>query len=139
MKRGTCAGARRRRQAKPRRRGLRLRPPGRCSLRDHIAACVQLRHDSPLGQHHRRAATAPLDQLSDAELSACCDAHLGDEALAAAMAPIDKWTDSQQAPDWPLVAEHLNAFLGSSWPAPPWDGDQVATVALCLEMSKECD
>jgi len=34
-------------------------------------------------------------------------------------------------------AERLSGFLGPSWPAPPWDGDQVATLAVCLEMARE--
>jgi hypothetical protein len=43
---------------------LESHPPGRCSLRDHVAACVQLRHDSPLG--HR---ADPLAAISDDELA----------------------------------------------------------------------
>lgn len=40
---------------------LESNPAGHCSLRDYIAACVQLRHDSPLAQAPRRAAAvAPL-------------------------------------------------------------------------------
>ena len=38
-----------------------------------------------------------------------------------------------------MIAAMVNEFLGESWPAPPWQADQVATVAMCLEMSKECD
>ena len=40
-------------------------------------------------------------------------------------------------PAWDAVAERLNAYLGPTWPGPPWDGDQVATLALCLEMAQE--
>jgi len=40
-------------------------------------------------------------------------------------------------PGWDAVAERLNAYLGDSWPAPPYSGDQVATFALCLEMARE--
>jgi len=40
-------------------------------------------------------------------------------------------------PGWDAVAERLNDFLGPSWPGPPWDGDQTATLALCLEMAQE--
>lgn len=39
--------------------------------------------------------------------------------------------------DQEAVAQTLNAYLGAGWPAPPWDGDQVATLALCLEMADE--
>jgi len=94
---------------------------------------------------HRRTAhvfraklSAPLEQLGDEELGAYCDAHLGDEALAAAMEPINRWIEARdQAPAWDAMAERLNAHLGESWPVPPWDGDQVATLALCLEMARE--
>jgi len=99
-------------------------PPGRCTLRDHIAACVQLRHDSPLGQRHGPLAS-PIAALSDAELAAAMPT---DADLAAAMAPIDRWS---------RVALLLTEYLGPAWPAPPWDGEQTATVALCLEMARE--
>ena len=39
--------------------------------------------------------------------------------------------------DEEAVAQTLNAYLGAGWPAPPWDSDQVATLALCLEMARE--
>jgi len=55
-----------------------------------------------------------------------------------AMQPINRWIETRdQAPAWDAVAERLCGFLGPSWPAPPWDGDQVATLALCLEMARE--
>ena len=38
-------------------------------------------------------------------------------------------------PAWQQIAALLNGYLGSGWPAPPWDADQVATVALCLSMA----
>ena len=112
---------------------LESHPPGRCPLRDHIAASVQLRHDSPLGQH-----PSPMAELSDDQLGAYCDRHLGDDALAAAVAPINEWIDAQrQEPAWPRIAQLLNGFLGPSWPPPPWDGDQAATVAMALAMAQE--
>ena len=81
---------------------------------------------------------SPMAGLSDAELGAYCDEHLGDAALAAAVAPLDDWIASrQQAPDWPRIAARLNAYLGQDWPAPPWDEGQAATVALCLELAQE--
>jgi len=40
-------------------------------------------------------------------------------------------------PGWDAVAERLNAYLGPSWPGPPWDGDQVSTLALCLGLAQE--
>ena len=107
-------------------------PPGRCPLRDHIAANVQLRHDSPLGQRH-----GPIAELSDADLAAYCDEHLNDDALAAAMAPINEWTDNQTAPAWDRIADRLNSYLGPAWPGPPWDGDQSATVAMALALAQE--
>ena len=102
-------------------------PPGRCTLRDHIAACVQLRHDSPLGQRHGPLAS-PIAELTDDQLGAYCDAHLGDAELAAAMAPIDRWS---------RLAERLNAYLGPTWPAPPWDGEQANTLAMALSLAQE--
>jgi hypothetical protein len=41
------------------------------------------------------------------------------------------------APAWDQIAPLLNGYLGSGWPAPPWDADQVATVALCLSMATD--
>jgi len=35
------------------------------------------------------------------------------------------------------VAQWPIAYLDYRWPGPPWDGDQVATLALCLEMARE--
>lgn len=109
---------------------LESNPPGRCSLREHVMASVQLRFDSPLGQRHRPATTAPLADLSDAELGAHCDQLMA--GLDAALPEL-----GPEGPNWEQVAERLNAFLGDEWPAPPWDGDQVATLALCLEMVGE--
>jgi len=39
--------------------------------------------------------------------------------------------------DEAAVAQTLNGYLGDGWPAPPYSGDQVATLALCLEMARE--
>jgi hypothetical protein len=109
-------------------------PPGRCTLRDHIAACVQLRHDSPLGQRHGPLAS-PIAALSDAELAAAMPT---DAELAASMAPIDRWIEGQrQETNWSRVALLLTEYLGPTWPGPPWNGEQAATVALCLEMARE--
>ena len=94
---------------------LESHPPGRCPLRDHIAASVQLRHDSPLGQH-----PSPMAELSDAELAAAMPT---DAELEAAVAPLDRWIDAQrQEPEWDEIAARLNGFLGQDWPAPPWSG-----------------
>ena len=109
---------------------LESHPPGRCPLRDHIAASVQLRHDSPLGQH-----PSPMAGLTDAELAAAMPT---DAQLEAALAPIDRWIASrQQEPAWDRIAQLLNGFLGDSWPPPPWAGDQAATVAMCLELATD--
>ena len=111
---------------------LESHPPGRCPLRDHIAASVQLRHDSPLGQH-----PSPMAGLTDAELAAYCDEHLGEAALAAAVAPINEWIDAQrQEPEWERIADRLNAYLGA-WPGPPWTADQANTMALALAMATD--
>ena len=101
-------------------------------MRDHIAACVQLRHDSPLGQRQ-----GPLGELSDADLGAFCDEHLGDDALAAAIAPINEWIDAQrQEPKWERIAERLNAYLGV-WSAPPWTAEEANTLAMALALAQE--
>lgn len=78
---------------------------------------------------------SPIAELSDAELAAAMPT---DAELAAAMAPIDRWIESQREdPDWALVAERLNAYLGPAWPGPPWDGEQTATVAMALALAQE--
>jgi len=112
-------------------------PPGRCTLRDHIAACVQLRHDSPLGQRHGPLAS-PIAALTDEALAAYCDEHLGEAALAAAIAPIDRWLEGQQQEaNWSRVALLLTEYLGPTWPAPPWDGQQANTLAMALSLAQE--
>jgi hypothetical protein len=107
-------------------------PPGRCTLRDHIAACVQLRHDSPLGQRHGPLAS-PIAALTDAELAAAMPT---DADLAAAMQPIDDWIQcQQQEANWERVALLLTEYLGPTWPA--WDGEQVNTLAMALALAQE--
>jgi hypothetical protein len=44
--------------------------------------------------------------------------------------------DEPEASPWDGVAERLNRYLGANWPAPPWSGDQVATLALLLSMAE---
>ena len=39
--------------------------------------------------------------------------------------------------DWERIAERLNAYLGDRWPAPPWSGAQVNTLAMCLSLAEE--
>ena len=80
---------------------------------------------------------SPMAELSDADLGAYCDEHLGEAALAAAMAPINAWTDNQKAPDWARIAARLNGFLGQDWPCPPWSGEQAATLSMCMELAVE--
>jgi len=105
-------------------------PPGRCPLRDHIAANVQLRHDSPLGQRH-----GPLAELTDEALAAAMPT---DADLAAAMAPIDRWIEGQrQEANWERVALLLTEYLGPTWPGPPWDGQQVNTLAMAMALAQE--
>jgi hypothetical protein len=67
---------------------LESHPQGQSPLRAHIAAWVHLRHDSPLAQRHCPGAKK-LAEMTDAQLAAFADKHLGDEVLAAAMAPIE--------------------------------------------------
>ncbi len=99
---------------------LETHPPGRVPLRDHIASCVQFRAASPLWQRQRE----PLVELTDEQLAAHFDA---------VMAPLD----ALPAPDWEGVSERLNAFLGPTWPAPPYTAEQAATVAMCLSLAEE--
>lgn len=74
----------------------------------------------------RQAATAqPIESLDD-------------DVLDGALEPINRWIEARdQAPEWDAVAERLNDYLGEGWPAPPWDADQVATLALCIELAEE--
>ena len=77
---------------------------------------------------------SPMAELSDADLALYCDRHLGE----AAVAPLDDWIASrQQAPDWPRIAARLNGFLGQDWPALPWSGEEVNTMAMALAMAQE--
>ena len=112
-------------------------PPGLPSLRSAVQGLTQIRYDSPLWQQPRQRRPARVAEMSDADLHAYCDEHLSDAALEAAMAPITIWCDSQASPDWELIAEHLNAYLGENWPAPPYTGDQAATVAMALSLAEE--
>jgi len=81
----------------------------------------------------QRFADRPLHGL--AELAAAMPT---DDQLAAAMAPIDRWIQGQQmAPAWDRIALLLTEYLGPTWPAPPWDGEQAATVAMALSLAME--
>ncbi len=35
------------------------------------------------------------------------------------------------------ITKNLNNYLGDTWPAPPWDADQVTTLLTCLELARE--
>jgi len=98
---------------------LETNPVGLPTLRQRVQGLTQVRFNSPLW---RRDGPAEITE----------------QGLDAALEPINRWIESRdQAPAWDAVAERLNDFLGPSWPGPPWDGDQVATLALCLEMAQE--
>jgi len=98
---------------------LETNPPGLPTLRQRVQGLVQVRYSSPLW---RRDGPAEITE----------------QGLEAAMEPIDRWIESRdEVPAWDAVAERLNDFLDPSWPGPPWDGDQAATLALCLEMAQE--
>jgi len=47
---------------------------------------------------------------------------------------VQRWKGVSDDEAW---AQTLNRYLGDSWPAPPYSGDQVTTLALCLEMARE--
>lgn len=105
---------------------LETTPPGLPSLRETVQAATQYRPGSPLWrQERRRPAAAPLAELSDEELGARCDE---------VMAGLDA---VELGPDWVLVTEQLNAYLGDNWPAPPWSADQAATLQMCLSLAQE--
>ncbi len=77
---------------------------------------------------------SPIAALSDADLGAAMPT---DAELEAAMAPIDRWIERQrQDPEWELIAERLNAYLGA-WSAPPWSGEQANTLAMALSLAQE--
>lgn len=38
-------------------------------------------------------------------------------------------------PDWAALAARVNEFLGDGWPATPWSGDQLSTVAMALALA----
>jgi len=98
---------------------LETAPEGLPTLRQQVQALTQIRYSSPLW---RRGGA---EEISEAELDA-------------ALEPINRWIEARdQAPGWDAVAERLNAYLGDGWPAPPYTGDQVATLALCMEMARE--
>ena len=98
---------------------LETAPEGLPTLREQVQSLTQVRHHSPLW---RRGGA---EEISEAELDA-------------ALEPINRWIEARdQAPGWDVVAERLNAYLGDGWPAPPYSADQVATLALCLEMARE--
>jgi hypothetical protein len=98
---------------------LETAPPGLPTLRDTVQSLTQIRHNSPLW---RRGGA---EEITEAEL---------EEALE----PINRWIEARdQGPDWPAVAVRLHEYLGDGWPAPPWDGDQVATLAMALSLAQE--
>jgi len=45
---------------------------------------------------------------------------------------------AEAGPDWQRIATRLNRYLGGGrWPAPPYSGEQAATVAMCLSLALE--
>jgi len=98
---------------------LETAPPKLPTLRQRVQGLVQVRYSSPLW---RRGGAETITEAG----------------LEQAMEPINRWIESRdEGPQWEAVAERLCGFLDPSWPGPPWDGDQVATLALCLEMARE--
>jgi len=98
---------------------LETRPPGLPTLRQRVQGVVQIRYSSPLW---RRDGPAEITE----------------QGLEQAMQPINRWIESRdEGHQWEVIADRLNDFLGPSWPGPPYSADQVATLALCLEMARE--
>jgi len=86
----------------------------------------------------QRVADRPLHGLAELTDEALAAAMPTDAEIEAAMRPIDDWIDAQrQEPAWDRIAARLNGFLGPTWPAPPWDGEQTATLSMCLELALE--
>ena len=107
----------------------------RCVERQGLAArywgSSQRLADRPL-----HGLASPMAELSDAELAAYCDEHLGEAALAAAIAPINDWIAGQEAPAWDQIADRMNEYLGA-WSAPPWTAEEVNTMAMALALAQE--
>jgi hypothetical protein len=104
----------------------------RDALKTRYWGSSQRMADRPL---HGQAS--PIAALTDDQLGAYCDAHLGDDALAAAIAPINEWIDAQrQEPEWERIAERLNAYLGA-WSAPPWTAEEANTLAMAMALAQE--
>jgi len=98
---------------------LETAPPELPTLRQRVQALVQIRYSSPLW---RRDSPAEITE----------------QGLEQAMEPINRWIESRdEGPKWEVIAGRLNDFLDPSWPGPPYSGDQVATLAVCLEMAQE--
>jgi len=78
---------------------------------------------------------SPIAELTDEALAAAMPT---DADLAAAMAPIDRWIEGQrQEANWERVALLLTEYLGPTWPGPPWDGQQVNTLAMAMALAQE--
>ena len=87
----------------------------------------------------QRLADRPLHGLAELTDEALAVAMPTDAELAAAVAPIDRWIESQrqEAPDWALVADRMNAYVGPTWPAPPWTAEQANTMAMAMALAQE--
>lgn len=53
------------------------------------------------------------------------------------MAAINRWAVSLETPDQKRIAAELNASAGMNWQAPPYTGEQVATLPVSLSLAKE--
>jgi hypothetical protein len=100
-------------------------PPGLPSLRETVQALTQYRPGSPLWERNRPTANS-FGEMSNAELCAHTDRVMAE-------------LDALPSPDWEAIAQHGNVYLGPEWPAPPWSGDQWATVAMVLALAQEDD
>jgi hypothetical protein len=71
--------------------------------------------------------------VSEQAVHKACARWHGSSQRRVMRAPVDL----EPGPDWVAVADQLNAYLGPSWPAPPWSGDQCNTVAMALSLAEE--
>lgn len=86
-------------------------PPGVAPLRQTIQALTQIRFDSPLWQ--LETASEQLDT--------------------------DLTRYESSLPDWNLIADLLSDYLGDSFPAPPWNGEQANTVSMMLALAFDAE
>lgn len=117
---------------------------------DWEATSTRHRQDDllPMAWGKPEAAT-PIAKLTDEQLGAYCDEHLGPEGPKSAANAVgetcpfrprhfNRWADNLQEPDWERIAELANASLDcASWGPPPWAPEQWVTLSMVLSLAEE--